>query len=63
MLIEIDDVIKRLYKLQRFNLDNYVENEFSVETIRDNDGNGDYIEAYEIDCLITELEENDDETR
>ena len=53
---DIHVVISRLEKLQRFDLDTYLsEDGFSVETVRDNRLDGDYIEAYDIKLLIKQL--------
>jgi len=50
------DVISRLKSIRRFNLANYREGEFGIDTEREYDGNGDYIDSYEIDNIIGELE-------
>ena len=52
---DIHVVISRLKKIQRFDLCNYIMNEFAVETEREKNDNGDYIDAYEIDVLIKDL--------
>ena len=52
----IADVIRRLKSIRRFNLAHYREGEFSIDTEREYDGNGDYIDSYEIDDVIRELE-------
>jgi hypothetical protein len=52
----IADVISRLKSIRRFNLANYREGEFGIDTEREYDGNGDYIDSYEIDEVISELE-------
>ena len=48
-------VISRLKSIRRFNLANYREGDFGIDTEREYDGNGDYIDSYEIDTLIKEL--------
>ena len=52
----IADVISRLKSIRRFNLANYREGEFGIDTEREYDCNGDYIDSYEIDEVIRELE-------
>jgi hypothetical protein len=52
---DIHVVISRLQKLQRFDLANYREGEFGIDTEREENDNGDYIDAYEIDLLIKDL--------
>jgi len=52
----IANVISRLKSIRRFNLANYREGEFGIDTEREYDGNGDYIDSYEIDDVIRELE-------
>ena len=54
--MNIDAVISRLKLIRRFNLANYREGEYSIDTEREYDGNGDYIDSYEIDEVISELE-------
>lgn len=49
-------VISRLKSIRRFNLAHYREGEFSIDTEREYDGDGDYIDSYEIDDVIRELE-------
>jgi hypothetical protein len=49
-------VISRLKSIRRFNLANYREGEFGIDTEREYDCNGDYIDSYEIDEVISELE-------
>jgi hypothetical protein len=49
-------IISRLKSIRRFNLVNYREGEYGIDTEREYDGNGDYIDSYEIDELISELE-------
>jgi hypothetical protein len=51
------DVLSRLKSIRRFNLYNYREGEFGIDTEREYDCNGDYIDSYEIDDIISELEE------
>ncbi len=53
--LSIKVIISRLKKIQRFDLCNYIMNEFVVETEREENDNGDYIDAYEIDVLIKDL--------
>ncbi|MEM0173596.1 MAG: hypothetical protein QXI16_03715 [Sulfolobaceae archaeon] len=48
-------VINRLQKLQRFDLANYRNGEYGIDTEREENDNGDYIDAYEIGLLIKEL--------
>ena len=48
-------VISRLKSIRRFNLANYREGDFGIDTEREYDGNGDYIDSYEIDTLIEKL--------
>lgn len=50
------DVIGRLKSIRRFNLANYRDGEYGIETEREYDANGDYIDSYEIDEVIRELE-------
>ena len=52
----IADVISRLKSIRRFNLANYREGEFGIDTEREYDNNGDYIDSYEIDDIILDLE-------
>tara|TARA_R110002051_G_C8543795_1_gene471590 strand:+ start:487 stop:696 length:210 start_codon:yes stop_codon:yes gene_type:complete len=52
---DIHVVISRLQKLQRFDLANYRDGEYGIDTEREENDNGDYIDAYEIDLLIKEL--------
>jgi hypothetical protein len=54
--LNIDAVISRLKLIRRFNLANYREGEYGIDTEREYDGNGDYIDSYEIDNVIRELE-------
>jgi hypothetical protein len=51
----IADVISRLRDIPRFNLSTYRIGDFETETERENDEQGDYIDAYEIEALIREL--------
>ncbi len=51
----IADIISRLKSIRRFNLANYREGEFGIDTEREYDCNGDYIDSYEIDEVISEL--------
>jgi hypothetical protein len=48
--------INLLKSIRRFNLTNYREGEFRTYTEREYDCNGDYIDSYEIDEVINELE-------
>ena len=48
-------VISRLQKLQRFDLANYRDGEYGIDTEREENDNGNYIDAYEIDLLIKDL--------
>ena len=52
----IADVISRLKSIRRFNLANYREGEYGIDTEREYYGDGDYIDSYEIDDVIRELE-------
>ena len=52
----IADVISRLKSIRRFNLAHYREGEYSNYTEREYHSNGDYIDSYEIDDVIRELE-------
>jgi hypothetical protein len=52
----IADVISLLKSIRRFNLANYREGEFGIDTEREYDCNGDYIDSYKIDEVISELE-------
>jgi hypothetical protein len=54
--LNIGAVISRLKLIRRFNLANYREGEYGIDTEREYDGNGDYIDSYEIDNVIRELE-------
>ena len=54
--LNIADVISRLKSIRRFNLANYREGEFGIDTEREYDCNGDYVDSYEIDEVISELE-------
>jgi hypothetical protein len=51
----ISDVISRLRDIPRFNLSTYRIGDFETETERENDEQGEYIDAYEIEALIREL--------
>ena len=53
--LPIHSVISRLKKLQRFDLVNYREGEYGIDTEREENDNGDYIDAYKIDVLIKDL--------
>ena len=48
--------INLLKSIRRFNLTNYREGEFGIDTERKYDCNGDYIDSYEIDEVINKLE-------
>jgi hypothetical protein len=50
------DIVNRLKSIRRFNLENYREGEFGIDTERKYNCNGDYIDSYEIDEIIRELE-------
>ena len=52
---DIHGVISRLQRLKRFDLANYRNGEYGIDTEREENDNGDYIDAYEIDVLIKEL--------
>lgn len=52
---DIHVVISRLKKIQRFDLANYRDGEYGIETEREENDNGDYIDAYDIDLLIKDL--------
>lgn len=52
---DIPVVISRLQKLQRFDLANYRDGEYGIDTEREENDNGNYIDAYEIDLLIKDL--------
>jgi hypothetical protein len=54
--LNIGAAISRLKSIRRFNLANYREGEFGIDTEREYDCNGDYIDSYEIDEVISELE-------
>lgn len=54
--LSIGAVISRLKSIRRFNLANYREGEYGIATEREYDGNGEYIDSYEIDGIIRELE-------
>ncbi len=54
--LNISDVISRLKSIRRFNLAHYRADEFGIDTEREYDGNGDYIDSYEIDDVIRDLE-------
>jgi hypothetical protein len=54
--LNIGAVISRLKSIRRFNLANYREGEFGIDTEREYECNGDYIDSYEIDEVISELE-------
>ncbi len=54
--MEIKDIIERLKGIQKFNLCNYVESEYAVSTEREYAFNGDYIDSYDLDYFISELE-------
>ena len=51
----IHNVISRLRDIPRFNLSTYRIGDFEAETERENDEQGDYIDACEIEALIREL--------
>ncbi|MFW5847533.1 MAG: hypothetical protein ACOCVF_01255 [bacterium] len=53
--LNMGDVINRLQKLRRFNLVNYRNGEYAIDTEREYDDNGDYIDTYDIDVLIENL--------
>ena len=48
---DIHVVISRLQKLKRFDLANYRDGEYGIDTEREENDNGDYIDAYEINFL------------
>jgi len=52
---DIHVFISRLKKLQRFDLANYRDGEYGIDTEREENDNGDYIDSYEIDVLIKDL--------
>ena len=52
---DIHFIISRLQKIQRFDLVNYREGEYGIDTEREENDNGNYIDAYDIDALIKEL--------
>lgn len=54
--LNIGAVISRLKSIRRFNLVHYREGEYGIDTEREYDGNGDYIDSYEIDDVIRDLE-------
>jgi hypothetical protein len=54
--LNIGAIISRLKSIRRFNLAHYREGEYGIDTEREHDGNGDYIDSYEIDEVIRELE-------
>jgi hypothetical protein len=54
--LNIGAVISRLKSIRRFNLAHYREGEYGIDTEREYDCNGDYIDSYEIDEVIRELE-------
>jgi len=54
--LNIGVVISRLKSISRFNLAHYREGEYGIDTEREYDFNGDYIDSYEIDEVIRELE-------
>ena len=53
--MKIQDIIRRLEELDRFDLDNYREGDYGIDTVKNSNKNGEYILAYELDNLITEL--------
>ncbi len=54
--LTIADIISRLKAIRRFNLSTYKAGEFSFDTEREYDDNGEYIDGFEIDSLIRELQ-------
>lgn len=54
--LDVDTVVDRLQSIRKFNLVNYRTGDYDVETEREYDDSGDYIESYDIDVLIRELE-------
>lgn len=54
--LRLGAAITRLKSIRRFNLANYREGEFGIDTEREYDCNGDYIDSYEIDDVIRDLE-------
>ena len=48
---DIHVVISRLQKLKRFDLANYRDGEYGIDTEREENDNVDYIDAYEINFL------------
>jgi hypothetical protein len=52
----ISTVVGRLKSIRRFNLAHYREGEYGIDTEREYDSNGDYIDSYEIYEVIRELE-------
>ena len=54
--LNIGAVISRLKSIRRFNLANYRDGEYGIDTEREYDSNGDYIDSYEIDDVIREME-------
>ena len=58
--MDINTIINKLKLLSRFNLDHYREGNYGIDTERRYDqDNGDYIDSYEIDELIKQLEIDD----
>jgi len=54
--LNIGAVISRLKSIRRFNLAHYREGEYGIDTELEYDDNGDYIDSYEIDKVIRDLE-------
>ena len=52
---DIHFVISLLQKIQRFDLVNYRAGEYGIDTEREENDNGNYIDAYDIDVLIKDL--------
>lgn len=54
--MEIKEIIDRLKSLRKFNITNHREGEFNINTERNYDVDGDYIDSFEIDDIISDLE-------
>lgn len=52
----ISDVINRLKSIRRFDLAHYKNGEFGIDVEREYNSNGDYIDYYEINDIVRDLE-------
>lgn len=55
------EIIHNLKNIEKFDLDNYVINQYSVETERVPSKDGEYIESYSLQSIIEKLEHYNNE--